>query len=218
MIRMQTRRWVGPLVAGALWIGPIGRAEALPWISEVYYDAVGSDNGVSFVEIFGPVGASLEGLVIEGVNGSDGAVSPKLTLGGVIPSDGFFVVADDAGGGVTTVLGADLVLNFDFQNGPDSIVLRAGELVLDAVGYGEFAPEEVFAGEGLPAPDGAAGTSVARVFANRDTGDNAVDFAVSEVPTPGSGPLAAVPEPGAAALLGLGLAGIGARGRRGCRG
>ena len=42
-------------------------ALALPLISELFYDAVGSDNGQSFVELYGAPGASLEGLVLEGV-------------------------------------------------------------------------------------------------------------------------------------------------------
>ena len=99
-------------------------SQALPLISEAFYDAVGSDDGLVFVELYGAPGASLDGLLIEGVNGSNGAVGPVLALSGVIPADGFFVVADDRGDGSTDVANADLVLNFDFQNGPDSSVRR----------------------------------------------------------------------------------------------
>ena len=68
--------------------------------------------------------------------------------------------------------------------------------VLDALGYGVFAVGEVFAGEGAPAVDPAAGASLARRFADVDTGDNAADFIALAAPTPGSAPLSAVPEPG----------------------
>ncbi|MDJ0848084.1 MAG: PEP-CTERM sorting domain-containing protein [Myxococcota bacterium] len=179
---------------------------ALPLVSEVLYDATGSDNGLSFLEIYGSPGTSLDGLVVEGVNGSNGAVGPVLVLSGAIASDGFFVVADDRGDGLSDVPGADLVLNFDFQNGPDSVVLRSADAVLDAVGYGSFDPDEVFAGEGSAAPDAPADRSLARRFANVDSDDNAADFVVEETPTPGSGPV--VPEPATAALLFLGLAGL----------
>ncbi len=77
--------------------------------------------------------------------------------------------------------------------------LVADGVVLDAVGYGDFAPENVFAGEGTPAPDVPAGSSLARIFANVDTGDNALDFAVLGLPTPGA--VALLPEPGSATLL-----------------
>jgi hypothetical protein len=100
------------------------------------------------------------------------------------------------------------LLDFDFQNGPDSIVLRLGDNVLDAVGYGVFAATEVFAGEGAPAVDPAAGASLARRFADVDTGNNAADFISLAVPTPGSAPVSSVPEPGSAALLGAGLASL----------
>jgi hypothetical protein len=181
-------------------------AQALPVISEFFYDAVGSDDGLSFVELYGTPGSSLAGLTLEGVNGSNGAVGPSLALSGVIPADGIFVVAD-AMGGLTQVAGADLLLDFDFQNGPDSVVLRDGGTVLDALGYGVFAPGEVNAGEGAPAADPAAGASLARRFADVDTGDNAADFITLDTPTPGSAPLA-VPEPASASLVGAGLAGL----------
>jgi len=184
-------------------------AGATPLISEIYYDAVGSDNGLSFVEIYGTPGASLDGMTLEGVNGSNGAVGPIIVLIGLIPDDGIFLVADLDSTGVSAVLGADQLANFDFQNGPDSVLLMDGVIVVDAVGYGEFDPTEFFAGEGSPAEDGPAGSSLARLFANVDTGDNALDFGVLSTPSPGTVEAIAVPEPGSGAMAGLGLLALG---------
>jgi len=168
-------------------------------LSEVYYDAVGADADLVFVELYGLPGYSLELHEVVGVNGANGAEGPVLALSGAIPADGFFVAADGEAG-VTRVSDADLVLSFDFQNGPDSIVLRGpGGVVLDAVGYGDFA-DAVFAGEGAPAPDPPAGQSLARLFADVDTDDNSADFIALEQPTPGTGPVS-VPEPTLALLV-----------------
>ncbi|GAG06044.1 unnamed protein product, partial [marine sediment metagenome] len=175
--------WVFPQVVGAV-----------PLISEVFYDAVGSDDGQSFVEIYGAPGTSLDGYLIEGINGSNGAITHTLTLVGAIPLDGLFVVADGLSGGASSVAEADQVLQFDFQNGPDSVRLLALDTsVLDSLGYGVFGPGEFFGGEGSPAEDVAAGSSLARWFANVDTDDNAADFGAM-LPSPGSAPLV-VPEP-----------------------
>jgi len=198
---------------GATLIGALlGAAPALavPLLSEVYYDAVGVDDGQSFVELYGAPGSSLDGLVIEGVNGTGGAVTHTLPLTGVFGADGLFVLADRMSDSTTLVADADLLLDFDFQNGPDSVLLRGAAGVLDALGYGVFAAGEVFAGEGTPALDPAAGLSLARHFANLDTNDNAADF-VAGAPTPG---VASLPEPSSAALLGLGLLGLARFGRR----
>ena len=191
---------------------PAAKAAAVQ-ISEVLYDATGTDNGKVFVELWGAPSTSLDGYTIEGVNGADGAVGPTLTLSGAIPADGFFVVGD-TDGTASQVANVDLTLNFDFQNGPDSIVLRNSlGAVLDSLGYGVFAATDTFAGEGSPAPGAAAGQSLARRFANRDTNDNAADFVVLDVQTPGTGPLAA-PEPSAAVALAVAVAGLSAVRRR----
>jgi hypothetical protein len=181
-------------------------ASGAPILSEIYYDAEGSDDGYGFVELAGEPGASLEGLTLVGINGFNGAASPVISLSGVVGDDGLFLVADRTSTGNSFVLESDLLANFDFQNGPDSIVLMDGEIVLDAVGYGVFDEGEVFAGEGMPAPDAPAGSSLARLFADLDTNDNAVDFSVLAEPTPGYAAFHAVPEPGAGLLLVSGLA------------
>ena len=186
------------LALGSLIATPAGAVQ----ISELLYDAVGSDNGTIFVELWGAPGTSLDGWHVDGVNGADGVIGPIVALTGQIPANGFFVVAD-SDAGTTLVAEADLLVNFDFQNGPDSIVLRdALGNVLDALGYGVFGVAEIFAGEGHAAPDGLAGQSLARHFANRDTNDNAADFGLLDVPTPGNGPIA-LPESGTAAPLAL---------------
>ena len=84
--------------------------------------------------------------------------------------------------------------------------LRDGDFVLDAVGYGSFGAGDVFAGEGVAAPDGPAGTSLARVYADIDTNDNAADFELLAVPTPGEADFAYVPEPNSGSLFFSGLA------------
>ena len=104
------------LAIGSVASGPVS-ASALPLISEVLYDAVGSDNARSFVEIYAPPGTSLDGLVLKGVNGSGGAIGPTIALAGTVPADGLFVVADRDSAGATQVANFDLLANFDFQNG-----------------------------------------------------------------------------------------------------
>jgi hypothetical protein len=198
-------------VLALAWLGA-APATALPLISEVFYDASGSDDGQSFVELAGSPGASIDGFVLEGVNGSNGAVTHTLVLTGSFGTDGLFVLADRTSEGTTFVAAADLLLDFDFQNGPDSVLLRDANGVVDALGYGVFGAGETNAGEGAPAPDVAAGESLARVFANVDTDDNAADF-LGGAPTPGVACFA-VPEPAAASLLGLGLLGLLRAGRR----
>ncbi len=191
-------------------------------ISEFLYDAVGSDNGFGFVELAGVPGASLDGWTLVVINGTNGAVATTIPLGGAIPDDRVFVVADGDSTGATEVANADRIENFDIQNGPDSLqLLDASGSVLDAVGFGDFGAGEVFAGEGSPAPDAPAGASLRRGFADLDTDDNAADFAVEVEPSPGLArfqgtappPGALVPEPSTALLCGIGLLWMGARRR-----
>ena len=205
----RSLHWMALLVA----LGWASNARALPLISEVLYDASGSDNGAVFIEIYGMAGTRLDGFSIEGVNGSNGSVGPVVLLSGSIPSNGFFVVADDRGDGQSDVPAADWIANFDFQNGPDSVVLRDAMGILDAVGYGVFSGGAVFAGEGTPTSDSPAGSSIARWFADVDSGDNSFDFGVLAAPTPGTAALQ-VPEPSTGALFVVALAGIAQLGRR----
>ncbi len=91
--RTTTRTGTCLLAACLLGLAP-GTAAATPVISELFYDAVGSDDGSTFVEIYGEPGTVLDGLTVEGVNGAGGGIGPVVSLFGVIAEDGVFVLAD----------------------------------------------------------------------------------------------------------------------------
>jgi hypothetical protein len=195
------------LLLALMAMGSFANVQAQTVISEVLYDAGSSDNGNVFVELFGPPGTLLDGWLLQGVNGADGNVYRELLLAGTIPSDGVFLIGDDSGDGTTLVGAADLVREVDFQNGPDSIVLRDNAQILDALGYGDFSGG-VFAGEGSAAPDVVAGSSLARFNLLLDQNDNLLDFSILDMPTPGEVPPAAVPIPPAVLLFLSGLFGL----------
>jgi hypothetical protein len=199
----------------AVWFLTVqGLASATPLISEVFYDAIGTDGGKVFVELYGQAGQSLDGLQLVGINGAGGSELFSLELTGVFPEDGFFVVADGTSG-LTEVANADLIVaNVDHQNGPENVLLLRDGTVLDALGFGDFSGGEVFQGEGEAAPDASAGSSLARHFADIDTGNNALDFTILALPTPGEGLLSSVPEPGSLLLSALGLLLLSTAGRR----
>jgi hypothetical protein len=203
------------LALAVIGVSALAGAQAQTVISEVLYDAAGTDNGNVFVELLGAPGALLDGLLLEGVNGADGSVYRSVVLAGTIPSDGVFVIGDDGGDGTSLVSGVDLVREIDFQNGPDSVVLRDGDRILDALGYGDFSGG-VFAGEGSAAPDVPSGSSLARFNPAVDTHNNLLDFIALDLPTPGRVPVSAVPLPPAVMLFLSGILGLAGIARKRC--
>jgi hypothetical protein len=203
----KSRQRLTQFAVACIGISALAGAHAQTVISEVLYDASGTDNGNVFVELFGPPGTLLDGLLLEGVNGADGSVYRSVLLAGTIPADGIFVIGDDSGDGTSLVGGVDLIREVDLQNGPDSLVLRSGSLILDALGYGDFAGG-VFAGEGSAAPDVPAGSSLARFHPAVNAHNNLLDFEALDVPTPGSIPVSAVPLPPAVLLFLSGIVGL----------
>jgi len=150
-------------------------------INEVCYATPGSDTAC-FVELYGPPGASLDGIEVVGVNGLNGNDYKSIDLTGYsMPPDGFFVVAQDS-----CVANADTITeNVNFQNGPDNIELRYSGITIDALGYGSG--DFVFTGEGLPAPDIADTNSLSRYPDGEDTDNNISDFIETALKTPGEG-------------------------------
>ncbi|PIW00163.1 MAG: hypothetical protein COW42_08665, partial [Deltaproteobacteria bacterium CG17_big_fil_post_rev_8_21_14_2_50_63_7] len=153
-------------------------------INEVLFDSVGTDTEV-FIELKGTPNAILDGLSLVGINGSNGTAYVTLPLTGQIAADGYFVIAAVGATGAIAAAADLLDDKVNLQNGPDSIQLRWGTDLVDAVGYGDFSAA-VFGGEGTPAPATAPGESLARTPNGADTGDNNADFAIAATPTPGA--------------------------------
>ncbi len=154
-----------------------------PVINEIVYNPSGTDVGC-FIEIFGPPGLDLTGYTLDAVNGNDGVTTSVATLSGhALGTSGYFVLAQDST--VKVAVGATRLIKTtaDLQNGPDSVVLKHGAAVVDALGYGSFAAGEFFRGETSPAP--ATLSSLCRIPGGKDTDDNSADF-VACAPTPGA--------------------------------
>lgn len=163
-------------------------------INEVLYDVPGSDvDGQVFVELYGDAEADVGGYKINFISGDDGAISDTIEIpsGVKTGSEGIFVIADARTGSsdLSQVADADLIVNFDPQNGPDCVQLLddRGNL-LDALGYGSpivaAAENGLVCVEGTPASKVAAGHSVSREL-GKNSGNNINDFKEATVPTPG---------------------------------
>jgi len=154
-------------------------------INEVYYDSPGGDT-LTFTELKGDPGTNLDGYNLIGVNGSNGSTYRTISLAGhTIPSDGYFVIAQDDG-----VENYDMIANVDWQNangtGDNVILTDAWGDTVDALGYGPTDTSDWhFVGEGIPALDVTSGNSLGRYPDGTDTDTNSVDFAVFGSPTPG---------------------------------
>lgn len=154
-------------------------------ISEVYYDAPGADKE-SFIEVYGPANTAVDGLRLVAVNGNGGGEYATIDLIGQTNSEGFFVVMQPSAPAEWLALADQLDNKADLQNGPDSVQLRFGEQVIDALAYGEFSATEVAAGLGEPAVDAPAGQSLSRDENMTNTHDNFSDFQLAD-PSPGVG-------------------------------
>jgi hypothetical protein len=107
------------------------------YINELDYDQPSTDTA-EFIELIGPTGGSLDGYVVELVNGNGGAVYTTIDLNGLtIPNDniagyGFFVI------GSANVANVDLqsFTSNGIQNGaPDGILLKLNNTVVDGFSY-----------------------------------------------------------------------------------
>ncbi len=186
------------------WNTPVS-AMPMVVINEVVYDGSGSDADDVFTELFGSPGISLNGYFLTGTNGSTGLVYRSIDLTNtVIPFDGILVLATSLASDAVKAA-RDYVASVDWQNGPDSIqLLDATGSIVDSLQYGDAGIHNN--GEGLPALDVAAGFSLSRDAFATDTNNNALDFASSIAPTPGTGPIISnVPEPSSLMLMTFGL-------------
>ncbi|MEO5728763.1 MAG: lamin tail domain-containing protein [Byssovorax sp.] len=173
----------GAAPAGKACVGCSIVTVVSPVINEIVYDTSGADVGC-FIEILGPPGLDLTGYTLDAVNGSDGTAAVVASLAGhTIGASGYFVLAQDATVSVAAGSNKLIKATADLQNGPDSVVLKSGGAVVDALGYGSFAAGQVFAGEKLPAT--ATSGSLCRIPSGKDSGDNSVDFAPCAL-TPGA--------------------------------
>jgi len=155
-------------------------------IDEIMYNTDGSPDTDSFVELWGPPSTDLTGWRLVGVNGSNNAEYNIIELVGSIGADGYFVVAHPDSQASIHDTGDQWSALVDYQNNPDSVQLRYGSTVVDAIGYGEFAIDDFFAGEGDPAPNVDFDHSLARDTDHTDTNNNASDFTEMASPTPGA--------------------------------
>lgn len=181
-------------------------------IQEVLYDGVGSDSDDVFTELNGTPGLLLDGWSLLGINGGNGDAYRRIDLsGGVITSDGIFVVATASANSDLAML-TDLIANVDWQNGPDAVQLWFGDMLMDSLQYGDAGINN--AGENDVAALAMAGESLSRNVFGADTNNNAFDFSAG-TPSAGVGPTV-VPVPAAAWLMlsALGIVGVRRRPRR----
>ena len=178
----------------------IPSAAASVVISEVLYDAEGSDEGQEFVELYNPTAQDVDitGWKLEWGNGNyTDAWETEVTFEATLHAYSFYLVGEE------NVTGADIVADLDLQNGPDAVrIVDENDQIMDLVGYGEesdFNNSEYY--EGTPMYDVQEGHSIERkpgfedpLHGNgQDTDNNIVDFLDRETPEPQNSSVMEIP-------------------------
>ena len=172
---------------------PINNISSPVVISQVLYDAEGSDTGKEFVEIFSNNDGNVRGMLelYSGNGGNPDDWTLELRANVTLFSHSFYLIGEN---NISVEL--DTTTNLDLGNGPDSariIFISNGETFNDTVGWGsQFADSEYY--EGTPAIDVEAGRSIMRkscIYNNSfffiDRNNNSRDFFSSE-PSPRNSP------------------------------
>ncbi|HYM81846.1 MAG TPA: hypothetical protein VEY91_10630 [Candidatus Limnocylindria bacterium] len=157
-------------------------APGRPLIGELFYDAIGDDTGLEFVELYNPTEtpAALAGMRLEAGDGSGpGRWTSRWTGGATdtVPARGRFVI-----GGARVVPAPQAIVTLDLQNGPDAVRLVWPDGRSEVLGFGAHEFPEYVCGD--PAPDVPSGSSLARMPDRSDLGSNALDFQAAS-PSPG---------------------------------
>ncbi len=160
-------------------------------VNEVLYNNVGDDyqdGNFLFIELYGVGDQDLANYSLVGINGNSGVEAEYMTIpldGYTIPADGHFLVAHPDGDANLVAVADLLTTAVDLQNGPDSLQVRwAGTEVVDALGYGDFAAGDRWAGEGADYTEAAPAADpvddvmycLSRGADHADTDVNANDF------------------------------------------
>ena len=111
-------------------------------INEVLYDPEGNEGqGKAFVELAGPVGAPLDGWMLERIGSNGEADGAALVLAGGIADEGYFLVGES--GMVQGDVEPDLVdPRVDGKNTNYAFRLVCQGVVVDAVAYGAWEEED----------------------------------------------------------------------------
>lgn len=143
-------------------------------INEVYYDAVGTESGGEFIELYNDGAAvDISGWLISTEISASDAVIPDGTILG---TKQYYLIADagwEAAKDDSSWPQADLYEALTMANSDSGVALKNGSTIIDAVGWGDSAGIEAGLYEGEPATDVNAGSSLQR---NADTGNNIDDF------------------------------------------
>lgn len=175
-------RWCYLCAMVFCWVDPVHGGSIC--INEVLYDPVGGDAGYEFVELYNNTdqSRSLAGWTLEAGNGArpgDWRVQWRGSAPDYIAPRAHFLIA-----GEDVVAAADARATLALQNGPDAVRLVAPDGRVDCIGWGALEEGEFC--EGYPAPDVAAGVSLARIPDGTDTDRNDHDLQMRSYPTPGA--------------------------------